>query len=82
MKNETLVTQFEQVNGLNKEFGQQIENLELSNKFLASQNELYLNMLAEKDNLVEKKELELKVYKEETYLKSKELKQKVNIFSN
>ena len=82
MKNETLVTQFEQVNGLNKEFGQQIENLELNNKFLASQNELYLNMLAEKDNLVEKKELELKVYKEETYLKSKELKQKVNIFCN
>jgi len=37
-------------------------------------------MLAEKDNLVEKKELELKVYKEETYLKSKELKQKVNTF--
>jgi len=80
MKNETLVAQFEQVNGLNKEFGQQIENLELSNKFLASQNELYLNMLAEKDNLVEKKELELKVYKEETYVKSKELKQKVNTF--
>lgn len=76
MKNETLVAQFERLNVLNKEFSQQIENLEINNKFLTSQNELYLNKLAEKDSLIESKELELKNFKEEAYVKTKELKQK------
>jgi hypothetical protein len=76
MKNETLVAQFERVNSLNREFSQQIENLEINNKFLISQNELYSNKLAEKDSLIESKQLELKHFKDETYVRSKEFKQK------
>lgn len=76
MKNETLVAQFERVNSLNRQFSQQIENLEINNKFLISQNELYSNKLAEKDILIESKQLELKQFKDETYVKSKELKHK------
>ena len=76
MKNETLVAQFERVNSLNREFSQQIENLEINNKFLISQNELYSNKLAEKDSLIESKQLELKQFKDETYVKLKEFKHK------
>ena len=78
MKNETLVAQFERVSNLNKGFDQQLERLEMSNKLLTSQNELYLSKLAEKDASAEAKEHEFKAFKEEAYLKSKELKQKVS----
>ena len=80
MKNETLLAQYERVNSLNKGFNQQMENLEMNNKLLASQSELYLSKLAEKDALVEAKELELKACKEEAYFKYKELKLKVICF--
>ena len=71
----------ESLTNLNKDFVQQIEYLEVNNKLLSNQNELYVNKIAEKDVLAEIMENEIKKFKEEAYLKAKEAKYKVlNIF--
>ena len=72
------MAQHDSLASLNKEYNGHIERLEVNNKLLSHQNELYLNKIAENDLLVESMESEFKKFKEDAYVKLKEAKSKVD----